>query len=1027
MMLCIVSCISLMAQTPPSSSSSTYGQQNQQVNPQNPPNNQNQPQVSSGSIIVPGTVGGYTDPLQLYSTPSSSSKVNYAAKNDIPVMVFKNDPTGTRMYRLQNGLTVYLSKNTLEPRIQTFIAVRAGSKNDPAETTGLAHYLEHMMFKGTDHIGTTNWERERIMLESIAQLYEQHRNEKNEDKKKEIYAEIDRLSGEAAKLAIPNEYDKMIGSLGAKGTNAWTSLEETVYVNDIPSAELERWLIVESERFHRLVLRLFHTELEAVYEEYNMGQDRDGSKMWKEFYKQLFPTNTYGTQTTIGEGEHLKNPSMYNIINYFTTYYVPNNMAICMSGDLDYDKTIAMINKYFGGYEPRVVPAYRPKKESPITSVKRSEVWGQEAEYLFIGYRLPGSNTDDLKKAKVIAELLSNGSAGLLDLDLNQQQLVLESGAFVDEMRDYAVLVLYANPKEGQSLEDCEQLLLKEMEKIRQGDYADWLMDAVIDNMRLQQTRNFESNRGRAGAHVQSFILGKDWQSLVDELDVMDAFSRSQLTDFAVSNLRNNNYVVVYKRQGEDNNVVKVDKPQITPVEANRESSSDFLRKFMDIPSLATEPEFVQYDKAIQTSTLESGIQFDYINNKLNDLFNLYYIFDMGSDNDLLLSLAVNYLPYLGTDKYSAAEIQEMFFRYGLSFNVSTSRDQTYVSLSGLEKNMEQGIALFEEILNSVKADKGKYEELVNIMLKDMDDAKSNKNAILFQALFSYGQYGESSPFKNQLFEKQLRSVNPNDLTDKIHQLESYPHKIFYYGSADRDKTAALIDQYHVLPKKQRSIPPATAFTEQPTDKNRVLFVQYDMVQAQILRISKDEPFNSKLYPAAVSFNEYFGSGLSSIVFQEIRETRALAYSAWANYTIPGKANESHYVRSYVATQADKMQLAIEAMNEIMNEMPQAEEQFIQSLDASRKKIESERITRTGIYWSREAAAKRGLNYDIRQDAYEALSGMSLYDLNRFFEEHIADRTYTYLVIGDKNKLDMDYLRSLGEFKELTLEEIFGY
>ncbi|HPR29569.1 MAG TPA: insulinase family protein, partial [Chitinophagales bacterium] len=134
-----------------------------------------------------------------------------------------------------------------------------------------------------------------------------------------------------------------------------------------------------------------------------------------------------------------------------------------------------------------------------------------------------------------------------------------------------------------------------------------------------------------------------------------------------------------------------------------------------------------------------------------------------------------------------------------------------------------------------------------------------------------------------------------------------------------------------------------------------------------------------------------------------------------------------HYVRSYVATQADKMQLAIEAMNEIMNEMPQAEEQFIQSLDASRKKIESERITRTGIYWSREAAAKRGLNYDIRQDAYEALSGMSLYDLNRFFEEHIADRTYTYLVIGDKNKLDMDYLRSLGEFKELTLEEIFGY
>ena len=255
------------------------------------------------------------------------------------------DPINAQIYTLDNGLKVYLSVNKDQPRVQTFIAVNTGSTNDPSDVTGLAHYLEHMVFKGTSNFATLDWEKEKVLLQEISDLYELHRAESDPDKKKVIYAKIDSVSGEAAKYAIPNEYDKMISGLGAKGTNAFTSMERTAYINDIPSTELEKWMKVESERFSELVLRLFHTELEAVYEEFNRGQDNDYRKAYAAMNEIMFTKHQYGTQTTIGEGEHLKNPSMVKIHEYFDTYYVPNNMAICLAGDFDPDVTLAMIKK----------------------------------------------------------------------------------------------------------------------------------------------------------------------------------------------------------------------------------------------------------------------------------------------------------------------------------------------------------------------------------------------------------------------------------------------------------------------------------------------------------------------------------------------------------------------------------------------------------------------------------------------------------------------------------------------------------
>ncbi|MBP7450798.1 MAG: insulinase family protein, partial [Flavobacteriales bacterium] len=229
------------------------------------------------------------------------------------------DPLQARIYTLENGLQVWLSRNADAPRIQTNIAVRAGSKNDPSDATGLAHYLEHMLFKGTSHIGTTDWERERVLLKQISDAYEERRRTTDDAQRDRIYQRIDSLSTLAAALAVPNEYDKMIKSIGARGTNAYTSTERTVYINDIPSDELEKWMRIESERMQECVLRLFHTELETVYEEFNRSQDNDGRAVSKKMNELLYPNHPYGTQTTLGTGDHLKNPSMEKIHAFFET------------------------------------------------------------------------------------------------------------------------------------------------------------------------------------------------------------------------------------------------------------------------------------------------------------------------------------------------------------------------------------------------------------------------------------------------------------------------------------------------------------------------------------------------------------------------------------------------------------------------------------------------------------------------------------------------------------------------------------
>ncbi|MGE8380724.1 MAG: M16 family metallopeptidase, partial [Sphingobacterium sp.] len=336
-----------------------------------------------------------------------------------------NDPVQTRFYKLKNGLTVILSPNNKQPRIQAYIATKAGSKTDPKDHTGLAHYLEHMLFKGTDKFGSLDWSKEKPLLDEVDNLYEKYNHSTDVNERTAIYKEIDRVSGEASKYAIPNEYDKLMSSMGSKNTNAFTSFEQTVYVEDIPSNVIDKYLTVQAERFRNPILRLFHTELESVYEEKNISLDNDNRKSTEAIFAAMFPNNNYGKQTVLGSVEHLKNPSLKAIREYYNTYYVPNNMGVIMSGDFNPTDVIKRIDKAFSGMKSKPVPAYTFEQEQPITTPISRTVKGPASEYVLMGFRFPGAAHPDAQILNLMANVLTNGSAGLIDLDLVKSQKLL--------------------------------------------------------------------------------------------------------------------------------------------------------------------------------------------------------------------------------------------------------------------------------------------------------------------------------------------------------------------------------------------------------------------------------------------------------------------------------------------------------------------------------------------------------------------------------------------------------------------------
>ena len=937
----------------------------------------------------------------------------------------KNDPLNARVYTLDNGLKVYLGVYKDAPRIQTNIAIKAGSKNDPADATGLAHYLEHMLFKGTDVYGSLDYEKEKPLLDKIEMLYEEYRSIAMTDtaNRERVWNQIDSISGEAAKFAIANEYDKMLSGIGAKGTNAYTSNEKTVYVNDIPSNQIEKWLKIEAERFRKPVLRLFHTELETVYEEKNRGLDNDGRKMFQALMAGLFQKHQYGTQTTIGTIAHLKNPSLVEINKFYTKNYVPNNMAICLSGDFDYNETIKLIDKYFGSFERKEDPSFEVAKEDEIQKPIIKDVYGPEAERLYVGFRFPGVDSETTNKLGLTDMILSNNTAGLIDLNLNQEQEIIGGGCFPYVLKDYSMHGFYGSPKQGQSLEEVKDLLLAEIEKVKSGDFPDWLIPAIINDFKLEQIKKYESNNGRADQFVESFILDLPWEDFTNKINEMAKLTKQDIIDFA-NHYYSNNYVVVYKRQGIDESGLKVTKPKITPVDVNRTSESDFLTVIMDEEVNEIEPVFLDFETDIQKSNI-GEVEVLYKENTENDIFKLYYIIKTGTNDNPIFKMATDYLQYLGTADISPNQKMEEFYKIGCEMNVSCSTEEIKISLNGLNENFEKALVLMEDVLSGAVADDDALKNLKIDMLKKRADAKLNKQKNL-SALSAYAKYGANSSFTNALSDEEINNTTAQQLVDIIHNLTKNDHRVVYYGPSSITIFTENLGRLHRNTTDLTLLPESNKFEELDINSNTVYVLDYDMKQAEVLFLAKGSKLKTSDIPIISFHNSYFGGGMSSIVFQELRESKALAYSVYSTYTIPKDHKHSHYSFSYIGTQADKLEEAMNGMMDLLKQMPEAESNMESAKKGVIQKIRTERITKSKILSEYQKAEKMGVSNDIRKSVYESVPNFSMEDLSSFHNSYIRNDNHTIMVLGNKN-LKLDVLKQYGKIKHLTLEDVFGY
>lgn len=938
-----------------------------------------------------------------------------------------NDPYNARIYTLRNGLKVYLTVYKDAPRIQTMIAVRAGSKNDPSDATGLAHYLEHMLFKGTDKFGTKNAAKELVEITKIENLYELYRQTKDETIRKKIYHQIDSISGVAAKYAVANEYDKMISSIGADGTNAFTSFDQTVYVNDIPNNQIENWLNIEAERFRKPVLRLFHTELEAVYEEKNRGLDDDNRKSFEALFEALFPKNKYGTQTTIGTIEHLKNPSMKEINKFYNKWYVPNNMAIIMSGDFDPDKVIVQIEKYFGTMPSKPIEAYIPEKEEAIAAKLLREVYGPDPEVASLVWRFDGDDSPQGEMIELISAMLTNGKAGLIDINLNQAQKVIGAYSFAYTLKDYSIFALTGSPKQDQKLEEVESHLYAQIELLKKGEFPDWLLDAVKTDLRLNHTKSLENNYERSNEMLRAFINDIRWQKHVERLNRIQKITKQELVEFANQYLKSSNYAVVYKRIGEDKNVEKVEKPIITPVELDRENSTPFAQKIYNSKVSDIQPVFMDYTKDIQKSKTASGLEILYNKNKENNLFELFYKFDFGKNNDKLAEIAVKFIDFIGTKELSSAQLKQELFKLGCSFSVFIDTEDTWISLSGLSSNFDKALQLFETVLNNPVVDETALNNMIEDIVKDREDAKQQKGIILNRALVSYARFGSENSFTNQFSNEELKNIKPKDIEFKLKQIIGYEHKVLYYGPDLITNVINSINKYHNAP--QSGFVKATnpkSFTSRKLE-NEVYVIDFDMKQAEIVMLNQGEKYNAAKVPLINLYNAYFGNGMSGVVFQDLRESKALAYSVYSRYVTPNKPEKEFFNISYIGSQVDKLQEAMKGMTDLLTEMPRANAGFTSAKDNLLQGIRSERITKSGVLFNYLEAQKFGFNTDVRKDIYEKVSKYTYDDVLQFQREHIKGKKTTVCVIGKKENLDFKVLEKYGTVKVLTLKEVFGY
>ena len=949
----------------------------------------------------------------------------------------EKDLFDVRVYTLENGLKIYLSRLPNMPIIETRIVVKSGSSHDPEHATGLAHYLEHMLFKGSKHFGTTNYSAEKKLIDKIKELYNKYRVTTDDLERKKIWDEINKVSSEASKYAIANEYDKMLNFMGATGTNAHTSNEETVYKNNIPKDQLDIWLRVEKERFTYPVFRLFQTELEVVYEEMNRYLANEDAKGYSELLKTLFPTHPYGQRMTIGTQEHLKNPSLEEIENYFKKYYVANNMAICLSGDIDFDKTYKLLKQYWGDYRKDgnlkiETCVYEKNMVEPI----RKTIVGLREPMLFMGFRLKGITLRDMVIIEIIDTLLYNGISGLIDQNLVNNHRIYGSYSYMSILREYSFHLLLGIPKGDISLRQLEELFKLELQRIKAGEFSEELLNSVKLNIGLNWKRASESNAYRLENLTKAFVLGIEWKDYLENQNLVEAITKEDITRFVIDQY-SNNYVSIYREQSDSVDMEKFPNPPIEPIEINCTQKSLFLKNILRLSGEIEikSPELFDFSNTdnLKNETID-GLNILYKNssNRESIFFELRYVYDIGLNNNEALDISMEYLNSAILEDKNLKDIKNQFYLYGCSYGIYTDDEKIQIILKGSNTWFDKSVEFLEDILNNFIVDEDILSGIKdNYKMENMMN-KTDKGKIR-EAIIEYIKYGEKSKFKRRLNGTKLDSLGILEVDKNIKSVLEIKHRIFYYGDKSYDEFNKIIKSVHIK-KTYKQGNESKSRVEQLLENKKIYYYNFNMPQAEMVILREKEKLED--VPKLINdlakinlYNSYFGMGMSSRVFQEIREAKALAYTAYSYYSVPYKQKNKFYNVTYIGTQYNKLEKALECIFSLLEKPLEIKEKDFDLVKRSYKlKLSTKRLLCFNSIIEHERLNNLGITYDVEKTEYaktiyDSIEGVNSDDIKKFHIEINKGKSIIAMIGPSEAKSELE---KQGEITLLTDKDIFN-
>lgn len=925
---------------------------------------------------------------------------------------------------LKNGLTVILSEDHSQPIVYGVVVTKAGGKDDPPDATGMAHYMEHMLFKGTDKLGTTNWEKEKIYLDSIVQMYEKLSQTKDNEERKKIQKKINDLSVKANEYVIPNELDKLLKQTGATDVNANTSYDRTVFHNSFHPSEIYRWIEIYSHRFINPVFRSFQSELETVYEEKNLYSDMFIFNLFEEFNKNFFKKHPYGQQPLIGTIEHLKNPSLHKMYEFYRTYYVPNNMALILVGDFSIEEILPVIEEKFGVWESKPLPQRKIWEEEDFKGREFVEKRMSPIRIGLLGFRAPNIKQEDELTFELAVSLLSNSTGtGLLD-ELSLNNKLLAAQAIYIPYYDYGQLIVLFIPKViGQKLKDAENLVLEKIEKLKKGDFDESLLEAIKIEKYKDLHQQFETAEGKAMMFAELFAADKDIEEEKNiPIEIM------KITKHDIVKIANKyfteNFLAFYSKMGKMKKE-KIEKPGFKPIVSNLNEKSEFAKQIEHVKKLPIKEKFVDFKNDIYYNRVKRGYNFYYSKNPYNDIFTLKIKYGVGTYYHPYLSYAAQFAMLVGTTDKKAEEIKLEFAKLGCNYEIFASEDYTVIEVTGIEKNFEKCIVLLNKFLKEIKPEQEKMKQIIQGAMANRRVEKSEPMNVS-DALHKWVIYKDKSPYINRPSLGELKKVKADSLIKVLKTAFTYEGEIHYCGQLNPEEVIKILkDNFEWNSTPQKSLAPADKNLTEYKERNIFIINDNKARQSNIRFYMLTKPYNTDDEPYIDAFNTYFSGDFSGLVMQEIREFRSLAYTASANYVIPKKFGQKSFLIGYIGTQSDKTIEAIQVFDSLVYQMPKKEDRWPIFIEYLVKAALSSRPSFRDLTEYVAAAKMRGYNYDPNQGKAPLYYDISFNDVYEFYKQNIQNKVLVISIVGDTKMFNVKSLEKYGKINYVKKSQVF--